>query len=327
LEAFQPFFRNPHLVTIASNFWRRPNSERAFPVEAKLYQTEPEVRVLVHTQKPQAPRGDVIVIHGLEGSSQSGYAVSLAAAALDAGYAVHRFNMRSCGGTEHLALSNYHSGQTSDLLYVMREIKRASGLPLFAVGFSLGANVALKLAGELGEAGRDLLTGVCAVSAPIDLAACARALGEPRNFIYARRFLTRLKARVRRRHVQAPEMYSLDALKRVKSIWDFDDVYTGPLFGFGSAVNYYRTQSSSQYLEKIRVPALLVQAKDDPLIPFKVYDHPAFRENPWLRLEAVEHGGHVGFISRRAPRFWLDRVVVDWLEQVRNKEATVAVFT
>jgi predicted alpha/beta-fold hydrolase len=204
LEPFQPFFRNPHLVTIASNFWRRPNSERAFPVEAKLYQTEPEVRVLVHTQKPQAPRGDVIVIHGLEGSSQSGYAVSLAAAALDAGYAVHRFNMRSCGGTEHLALSNYHSGQTSDLLYVMREIKRASGLPLFAVGFSLGANVALKLAGELGEAGRDLLTGVCAVSAPIDLAACARALGEPRNFIYARRFLTRLKARVRRRHVQAP---------------------------------------------------------------------------------------------------------------------------
>jgi predicted alpha/beta-fold hydrolase len=75
-------------------------------------------------------------------------------------------------------------------------------------------------------------------------------------------------------------MYSLDALKRVKSIWDFDDVYTGPLFGFGSAVNYYRTQSSSQYLEKIRVPALLVQAKDDPLIPFEVYDHPAFREKP-----------------------------------------------
>jgi predicted alpha/beta-fold hydrolase len=75
------------------------------------------------------------------------------------------------------------------------------------------------------------------------------------------------------------------------------------------------------------VPALLVQAKDDPLIPFAVYDHPAFRENPWLRLEAVEHGGHVGFISRRAPRFWLDRVVVDWLEQVRNKQASVAVFT
>ncbi len=303
LEPFQPLFRNPHLATIASNFWPRPNRHLRYPVETKIYQTEPDVRVLVHAQRPATPCAEMIVIHGLEGSSQSGYAVSLAAAALDAGYAVHRFNMRSCGGTEHLALSNYHSGQTSDLLHVLREIKRASGLPLFVVGFSLGANVALKLAGELGEAGRDLLAGVCAVSAPIDLAACARALGEPRNFIYSRRFLTRLKTRIRRRHRQAPDVYSLDGLKRVRSIWDFDDVYTGPLFGFGSAVNYYRTQSSNQYLEKIRVPALLVQAKDDPLIPFSVYDHPAFRENPCLQLVAADHGGHVGFISRRNPRF------------------------
>jgi hypothetical protein len=282
---------------------------------------------LVVTRPADAARGTLLLIHGLGGSAESGYMRRTAVQAQARGWAVARMNLRNCGGTEHLALSNYHSGQTSDLLFVMREIKRASGLPLLAVGFSLGANVALKLAGELGEAGGELLAGVCAVSAPIDLAACARALGERRNFIYARRFLTRLKARVRRRHVQAPEMYSLEALKRVKSIWDFDEVYTGPLFGFGSAVNYYRTQSSNQYLEKIRVPALLVQAKDDPLIPFEVYDHPAFRENPCLRLEAVEHGGHVGFISRRPPRFWLDRVVVDWLEQVRNKQASEAVFT
>jgi hypothetical protein len=210
---------------------------------------------------------------------------------------------------------------------VLREIQSSNGLPIFVTGFSLGANVTLKLAGELGEQGRDLLAGVCAVSTPIDLAACARALGEKRNYIYERRFLSRLKARVLLRHQQAPEMYKLDGLKRVRSIWDFDDIYTGPLFGFGSAVNYYGTQSSNQYLEKIRVPALLVQAKDDPLIPFSVFDHPAFRENPHLELVAAEHGGHVGFISRERPRFWVDGVVVEWVEQVRNKRTAVAVNT
>ena len=327
MRPFQPFFRNAHLATIAANFWRRPATDHRYPAEAKIYQTEPDVRVLVHAQRPSQPRAELVIVHGLEGSSTSGYALSLAAEALEAGYAVHRFNMRSCGGTEHLALTNYHSGQTSDLLYVLREIQRASGLPVFVAGFSLGANVALKLAGELGDKGRDLLAGVCAISTPIDLAACARALGERRNYLYARRFLTRLKARVRLRNRQAPQMYSLEALKRVRSIWDFDDIYTGPLFGFGSAVNYYGTQSSNQYLEKIRVPALLVQAKDDPLIPFSVFDHPAFRENSHLELVAVEHGGHVGFISRERPRFWVDGVVVDWVEKVRNKLTAVAVTT
>jgi len=318
LRPFQPFFRNPHLATFGAYFWRRPDSERRWPVQAVKYRTEPDVEVLVHSQWPTTkdPRGELVMVHGLEGSSAAGYTRSMAHAALEAGYATHRINLRSCGGSESLALSNYHSGQTSDVLHILRERKRASGLPLFLAGFSLGGNVSLKLAGELGEAGRELLAGVCAVSTPIDLALCAQAIGERQNFIYHWRFLACLTDKIRRRSRQAPHLYTTEHLKQVRTIYDFDDQYTARMFDFGSADNYYRTQSSNQFLEKIRVPTLVITAKDDPLIPFRMYDHPAFRENPHLQLVTTDHGGHIGFVARQRPRFWLDGVVLDWMEQL-----------
>jgi predicted alpha/beta-fold hydrolase len=292
-----------------------------FPVEVRFYDTEPGVRVLVHSQRPASPpAGEIIVVHGLEGSSQAGYAQSLAHEMLQAGWAAHRFNMRSCGGTEHLSgRALYHSGQTCDLLAVIRLIK--TDAPIFLVGFSLGGNVVLKLAGELGEHAPELISGVVAVSTPIDLAACARNLQRPSNFVYSRRFLRRLKQRVRLKAQSEPDLFVLEYLDSVKSVYEFDDKFTAPLFGFGTADNYYATQSSNQFLERIQVPALLIHAKDDPLVPFDVYNHPAFARNPNLRLLAVEHGGHVGFISRTRPRFWLDTLLLEWMNQVRNKAA------
>lgn len=320
MRAFRPFFKNPHLATLAGNFWTRPKSENRWPVESRIYETEPGVKIRVDSQCPdRAPRGELILVHGLEGSSNAGYARSMVAAALAAGYATHRLNLRSCGGTENLALSNYHSGQTSDLLHVLRERRRAGAGPVFLAGYSLGGNVSLKLCGELGDAARELLTGVCAVSTPIDLAACATALGRRENFLYTRRFLAALMRKIRLRAQQSPETYTLEHLDKIRTIYDFDDYYTARLFGFGTAANYYRTQSSNQYLEKIRVPALLITAQDDPMVPFSVYDHPAFQNNPYLRLLAVERGGHLGFIARGRPRFWLDGVVLEWMEEIRNK--------
>lgn len=285
-----------------------------------VYQTEPDVRVLIHSQRPLenskrgTPKGELVLVHGLEGSSASGYARSMVHAALGRGWVTHRFNMRGCGGADELAVSGYHAGQTSDLLAFLRDRRRASSLPLFVIGFSLGGNVTLKLAGELGDGARDLLAGVCAVSTPIDLAASVAALGRPQNFIYQGRFLDRLKDRIRRKNRHAPHVYTLEHLTKIKSIQDFDDHYTARLFGFGTAANYFRTQSSNQFLEHIRVPTLLVQSKDDPLVPFRMYDHPAIRANPCLTLLAVEHGGHLGFLARGKPRFWLDQTVLDWAE-------------
>jgi predicted alpha/beta-fold hydrolase len=319
LRPFVPFFRNPHLSTIAGNYWRRELDQQRFPVTARFYETEPGVQVLVHSQRPPGhPTAEIIMVHGLEGSSDAGYARSLAQAALLAGFSAHRFNMRSCAGTEHLSgKALYHSGQTSDLAAVLRAIKGRA--PVFLAGFSLGGNVVLKLAGELGEAAKGLIAGVTAVSTPIDLAACARRLQARSNFIYSNRFLGRLKQRVALKERLTPGSFSLDGLDRVKSVYEFDDKFTAPAFGFGTADNYYATQSSNQFLHRIRVPALLVQAKDDPLIPFQVYNHPAFSNNPWLRLFAVDHGGHLGFVSKTKPRFWLDHVLVQWMEEVRNK--------
>src|SRR5262249_13193278 len=146
----------------------------------------------------------------------------------------HRFNMRSCGGTEHLSGNTlYHSGQTSDLLSVLRAIK--SGAPVFLAGFSLGGNTVLKLAGELGEAGRELLAGVIAVSTPIDLAACVRQLKSGVNFIYSNRFLRRLKDRIRLKEKLTPGLFHMEDLDRVRSIYEFDDKFTAVSFGFGSA--------------------------------------------------------------------------------------------
>ncbi len=113
-------------------------------------------------------------------------------------------------------------------------------------------------------------------------------------------------------------MFPLGPLEQVHTIYDFDDLYTAKIFGFGTADNYYRTQSSNQFLEHIRVPTLLVQAKDDPMVPFSMYGHPALASNPYLRLAPVEHGGHLGFLARSGPRFWLDALIVDWLDGLRQ---------
>ena len=283
-----------------------------------IYEPEPGIQVLVREQTPERPTGEVILAHGLEGSSESGYMVSMAAAALEAGYTTHRYNMRGCGDSPWHPKANYHSGQTADLLMIARERKRASGLPVYVAGFSLGGNMVLKLAGELGEQAGEVLAGVFSVSPPIDLARSVAECARPHNFLYQNRFVGRLKERVRKRHPIAPDLFPLEHLPKVKTIYDFDDYYTARIFGFGRAANYYATQSSNQFLERIRVPALVVHAKDDPLVPTAIYNHPAFRENPWLRLLETEHGGHLGFLARHRPRFWLDDLVVQWIRELSS---------
>jgi predicted alpha/beta-fold hydrolase len=321
LQPFRPLFRNPHLLTIFGNFAKRRLDLASFPVEEKLYDVEPGVQVLVHTQRPAPPvRGEILAIHGLEGSSNAGYLRSLAQIALENGYAVHRKNMRSCGGTDDVCSSMYHAGLTADALAILRELRKSTRAPLFLVGYSLGGNVALKLAGELGEAGRGLLDGVIAVSTPIDLAACVRTLRKPENRLYEWRFLLALKRRIRRRALRQPGVHAVDKLDRVRSVYEFDDAFVAPFFGFGTADNYYATQSSNQFLPSIRVPTLIVQAQDDPMIPFEIFADPRLHGNPHITFVSVAHGGHLGFIADAAPRFWVDRVILNWIQESGTKE-------
>ena len=326
LRPFRPCFKNPHLATLAGNFWRREIDESRFPTREVLYDTEPETRVLVHENRPAGEvKGEVFLHHGLEGSSRSGYMVSLAQALCEAGYAAHRINMRGCGGTEHLTATLYHSGLTQDVREILLQTQKNAPAPRFVIGFSLGGNVALKLAGELGET--DLVSGVAAVSTPIDLHECVRMLGAKQNWMYEQRFVRSLRARYYRRHQAHPHRFPVDGLHRTKSVFEFDDRFTAKAFGFGDAPNYYRTQSALGFLPRIRVQTLLVQAVDDPLIPFAIYRHKAIRENPALQLAAIPNGGHLGFIARGRPRFWLDDFLIEWLESRRNNHPFEIVLT
>ena len=181
MRPFKPIFRNPHVLTILGNFWPRGHDFTPYPMENRLVQTDDDTQVLVQTQRPQgAPVGEVILVHGLEGGGDSGYIQSMAFDALKAGFIAHRFHMRTCGNTESLARTLYHGGLTSDLRSFLEQTRaEGRGVPLFPIGFSLGGNVSLKLAGELGDTG--LIAGVCAISTPIDLASGAKRLGKPDN--------------------------------------------------------------------------------------------------------------------------------------------------
>ena len=307
---YRPLIRNPHLQTIAAHFWKRPDSAAAFPIERRLYRTEPDVQVAVDWQRPSgAIRAHVVMVHGLEGSSEAGYLRSLSARALRAGCAPHRFHMRTCGGTEHLCTTLYHAGLTSDLASMVRQLHAENGAPIFLVGFSLGGNVVLKLAGEWKDDAGGLISGVCAVSTPLDLEACARRIDEPENRAYRVRFVRRMRARL-----AATGRYPAADLEGLDTIWQIDDRITAPSFGFGHAENYYRTQSAKNFLEAIRVPTLLIQAKDDPLVPFRIFEQAPLGENPRIELRVTEHGGHLGFLGRRPHRLWLDEALMQWIE-------------
>lgn len=311
---YRPLISNPHALTVLGNFWPRELDMRAYPVHSRLFRTEPDVQVLVHTQRPAGAsnRGEMILVHGLEGSSDAGYMRTMAKTALDAGYVVHRFNIRTCGGTERLCNTLYHAGLTSDLRSVLGQLRAEGRAPVHLVGYSLGGNQVLKLAGELGEAARPLIASVCAISTPIDLAAGARKLGHFSNRVYERRFLKRMRSRV-----IATGRFTASQIRGAASIYEFDDRITAPSFGFRGADHYYETQSSQLFLEGIRVPALLIQSKDDIFVPFEIFNHPAFQSNPCLRLLLTERGGHLGFLSRTRPRFWTDQAVLEWIESVR----------
>lgn len=271
--------------------------------------TEPGIQILLESQLPAGEvRGNIVLVHGLEGSGEAGYIESLAGAALDAGYAAHRFHMRTCGGTEQHSNTLYHAGLTSDLLAALRFLASENSGSAFVAGFSLGGNVVLKLAGELGDSAGALICGVCAVSTPLDLEACSQRIEALENRLYQYRFVRRMRARL-----SATGRYRDTDFAGLRTVRDIDDRITAPSFGFGTAANYYRTQSAIDFLEAIRVPTLLIQSKDDPLVPYAIFER--LPRNRFVELIATPHGGHLGFLGQRPHRFWLDETILNWIAE------------
>jgi len=293
--------------TILGRYWPASIDEARFPTEAVRFATEPGVTV---TGKWNRTGGEVVLVlvHGLTACTDARYMLSLAQSALEQGYDVLRLNVRNCGGTEALCPTLYHSGITADLRSVVDQLAPRR---LVLLGFSMGGNQAVKLAGDWGDAPPPHVRGVCGVSVPARLDDCSRRIGEFRNRVYEIRFLRQLAATLRVKQQLMPDLFA-GLEPRHPTIWEFDDKVTAPAFGFADAADYYQHASAARVLENIRVPTLMIQAEDDPFIPFSTYQDPAFDSNPNLTLLESRRGGHVAFLGRGAPRFWAEQQALNW---------------
>lgn len=308
-----------HRMTVYA--WARPRRFPRLPVpEARLFTVAPETRVLAHChwQADRARRHTALLLHGLEGSSEAHYICGLADKAWAAGLNVVRLNQRNCGGTEHLARGLYHSGLTADPLEVMRQLRETDGLTTFALaGYSLGGNLALKMAGELGRDAPALVSAVCAVSPVMELEACVRAIERRQNFAYHWNFVRNLKSRMRRKARAFPGDWDLAPLKRIRTIRAFDEIYTAPHHGFAGASDYYHRASAMRVVDRIAVPALVITAEDDPFVPPEPFRSAAVRENPHVTTLVTRHGGHCGFVGAANgdgdDGYWAERMVVSFL--------------
>ena len=319
-----PKLKNAHAQTLAGTVIPRRFNAILRNSEPRFFDIAPAVRVLAHCswQRNRRQRPTLVILHGMEGSTESRYMLGTAEKALAAGFNVVRVNTRNCGGTEHLTPTLYHAGLTEDLRQIVAELVDRDGLAeIYIAGFSLGGNVVLKLAGEYGNDTPRELKGVVAISPSIDLNASADAIELRSNLIYNMRFVWSLRTRMRRKARLFPERYDESRLRGVWSIRKFDDVYTAPHSGFGNVSNYYARASSLQFIGRITIPTLLVHAQDDPFIPFESFQHPDIEANPNVVLLAPEQGGHVGFISadrEGEERFWAERVAVEFVKLISS---------
>ena len=270
--------------------------------ETRLFQVTPDTKVLAHCywQPERRESPTLLVMHGLEGSSAAHYMLGLADKALRTGFNAVLLNQRNCGGTENLGPGLYHSGLIDDAAFVIRELAATDGIDrVVAAGYSLGGNLALRLAGTHAPADLPSLKGVCAVSPVLELEECVRALERGSNFAYQWNFVRNLKARMRRKDACFPGRFDLSRLGRIRTIRQFDAAYTAPFFGFASAEDYYHRAAALRVVEHIQVPALLMTAEDDPFVPSEAFRNPQLTGNPNITVIVTGHGGHCGFLAER----------------------------
>ncbi len=345
------FLRNGHLQTLVGNFLPRqyvlPEPEaHIIQVDAgdasapygdcrapdsgaanRLAQAQIDVRshgashVLCHChwQANAGERPTVLLVHGLEGSTRSQYMLGNSARAWAAGCNVVRMNMRNCGGTEDLSPTLYHSGLSGDVAAVMRTLAAEKGLRAFAlIGYSMGGNLVLKLAGEVSVGAPQYLKAVVGVSPVMDLAVSADALHNVSNRVYEWKFLVGLRRRFRRKAELFPAIYSTKGLERIATLRQFDDQITARYSGFRGADDYYDRASSSHWASQIAVPALIVHALDDPFIRMLPSTRAALLGNPRVRLVETAHGGHCAFLAPAVEYdgYWAERILLDFLLSV-----------
>jgi uncharacterized protein len=324
---FRPrrWLRGGHVQTIASLLL--PRRIHLPAAEEKLVEVAPgvKVRCLCYWQTEQREREralTVIVVHGLEGSTDSQYMLGLARHGLDAGMNVVLMNQRNCGGMDHSGPTLYNSSLSGDVAAVARNLIETDGVSRLALaGFSMGGNLVLKLAGEWGSDGPAQFRAVVAVCPAIDLAASADALHEPSNRIYELYFLMQLFRRLRRKAKLFPGQFDASRLRGVSSVRMFDDCITAYYCGFANADDYYARAAAANVIERIAVPALIIHAANDPFIRLQPETLRKIAANPCITYIESEDGGHCAFVGERNgdgkddDGRWAERQVVEFLRQ------------
>jgi uncharacterized protein len=319
-QEFRPsvWLTNPHLMTISTFFIPRGLALPKLPIEKAIIKVSEDTSLLAycHLSPGEYHKPTFLLIHGLEGSSESFNILGLAEEILEAGANVIRLNLRNCGDSLHLTPTLYNAGLSGDVLAVLDWLIEGKQLSnIFMVGFSLGGNLVLKAATELGHRAKSV-AGVCAISPSIDLDACVREMENGMGRLYELNFLYRLKNKIIQKQKLFPERYDLRQLPKVTRIRQFDDIYTAPDGGYGNAAEYYMRASSSPLMNKIALPTLIITAQDDPIVPFRLFSSV---ETNHVRLLAPKYGGHGAFIGRGSGtlgmlgysrRFWLDQQIV-----------------
>ena len=314
------------LQTLGAYFWPgRFKPSDTTGDEERLFEVEPGSRVLARCrwQVHRKDHGTLVMWHGMEGSTESAYMLATAEKAYRAGFNVLRVNVRNCGGTDHLSPTLYHAGLTNDLRVIIDELIRIDRLPAIMIaGFSLGGNMALKLAGEYGDEPPAEVKAICAVSPLVDLRTSTTRMARPRNWLYQQSFLKRLKMRIRKKAELFPERYEASHLREIKSVEQFDNLYVAPAFGFADANDYYSKASALRFIARIRIPTLIIHAQDDPFIPFAPLRDPSIAANPYVLLVAPKLGGHVAFLAKEGPhedRFWAENRLIDFCRMVTER--------
>ncbi len=289
---------------------------------ARGLQISSQVRCECHWQPEPVRRQRLtaILVHGLEGSSNSQYVLGNATKLWNAGCNVVRMNMRNCGGTERLTPTLYHSGMSGDVGAVLRFFLTSEGLERVAcIGYSMGGNLVLKMAGEFGADPPPALKAIVGVSPAIDLAVCADRLHAPSNRLYERRFLRALLKRFRRKAFLFPRAFDPRKTEDIGSLRAFDDRITALYSGFRSADDYYDRAASARVLDRITVPTLVIQACDDPFIQLTSGTRELIAQNKHITLLETEHGGHCAFLATPEPEngndgYWAEHTALRFLQ-------------
>jgi hypothetical protein len=309
-----PWLANAHLQTIVA-------SQMYLPVEppsvTSLVPLPDGDRLALEVATPAGwhpQRPTVVMVHGLCGCHRSPYMMRMAYKLWRRGLRAVRMNLRGCGSGIGLARQPYHSGRSADLWCVLQTLHHDTPQsPLTVIGFSLGGNIVLKMAGELGAMATPQVSQVIAVCPPADLAACSRLLGQPSNRLYEQRFMRLLQAAVRERHQRFPDLPCV-LLPPQLSLYEFDHIYTAPLCGFQDADDYYARCSAAPLVPGIALPCRILFANDDPFIDATVFD--AVDLPASVQVMRTRRGGHLGFLGvpgSSGGYRWLDTTLLTWI--------------